>query len=274
MNLAEYDRLPSTRVPVDGGEMFVIDAGEGPAVVLVHGSPVSSLEYRALIGSLKDRFRVVAPDLLTYGRSTGPADGANFTQQVRALRSLLDALDLGRFHLVGHDWGGPIAMGAAAQRPEQVARIVLMNTSIRADFRPPLAWQPVIAPIVGETAIVHANLMSHGLPLLLRAMWTDGELRRRHHAPLEKECTRRTALRLERREGYEAVCEQIAGALPAMDGPSLILWGTPEPYFRGEHRHLEASLPGARLIELAGAGHFVPEDASAAACGHIGEFLG
>ena len=52
MSVAEFDRMRSLRVPVDGGEMFTVDSGEGPPVLLVHGSPVSSLEYRATIARL------------------------------------------------------------------------------------------------------------------------------------------------------------------------------------------------------------------------------
>src|SRR5947209_10993342 len=103
--------MRSLRVPVDGGEMFTVDSGEGPPVLLVHGSPVSSLEFRATIAQLAAHFRVLAVDLLTFGRSSGPEGGAGISQQIRALRALLDRLELDRFHLVVHDWGGPIGLG-------------------------------------------------------------------------------------------------------------------------------------------------------------------
>src|SRR5437764_12874865 len=113
MSIAEFDGLPSRRVAVDGGEMFTVDTGQGPPVVLVHGSPVSSLEFRATIARLSVDFRVLAVDLLTFGRSSGPDEGADIPQQIRALRTLLDTLQLDRFHLVVHDWGGPVGLGAA-----------------------------------------------------------------------------------------------------------------------------------------------------------------
>ena len=70
-------------------------------------------------------------------------------------------------HLVGHDWGGPIGPPAAARRPAEVDRIVFLNTSMRAGYRPPWYWQPLIAPGLGEAALLDANLFSPGLPLLL-----------------------------------------------------------------------------------------------------------
>jgi haloalkane dehalogenase len=77
MDIAEYDQLPARRVVVDGGEMFSIDAGSGPAVVLVHGSPLFSLEFRATISKLLPDHRVLAPDLLSFGQSSGPPKGAD-----------------------------------------------------------------------------------------------------------------------------------------------------------------------------------------------------
>lgn len=121
--------------------MYSIEAGSGPAVVLSHGSPLFSLEFRATISRLLPDHRVLAPDLLSFGQSSGPTQGDDFTQQARAVRSFLDAVELDRFHLVAHDWGGPIGPAAAARRPTQVDRLVLVNTSVRADFRPPWYWR-------------------------------------------------------------------------------------------------------------------------------------
>jgi haloalkane dehalogenase len=273
MTIADYDRLPSKRVAVDGGEMFTVDVGHGPAVVLVHGSPVSSLEFRTVIGRLRPWFRVVAPDMLSFGQSIGPAEGAGFTEQARALRGLLDALSLDRFHFVGHDWGGPIGLAAAAEKPGQVDRVVLINTSILPDFEPPLAWRPVIAPAIGELALVGANLMSRTLPLMLKAARRDRQLRRRYVEPLAQTATRRTILKLERLDGYEAVCQRIARSLPQMGGPRLLIWGTGDPYFRREYRRLQAAIPDVRRITLPGAGHFATEDAPEGVSRHLREFL-
>ena len=253
--------------------MVAIDAGSGPTVVLVHGSPVSSLEYRATIARLLPRFRVVAPDLLTFGRSSGPPEGADFTQQARALRRLLDALELERFHLVAHDWGGPIGLAAAARIPQQLDRLVLLNTSIRPDLRLPLYWRLLSAPRLGELALLRANLFSRGLPLFLRAARWDRGLRRRYVEPLKSLACRRTALKLERLHGYAAECNLIQRALPELDGPKMILWGRPDPTLRGEDKRLQELLPGARLVELHGAGHFAPEDAAGDFAEAIADFL-
>ncbi|MCV7287796.1 alpha/beta fold hydrolase [Mycolicibacterium wolinskyi] len=273
MDIAEYDQLPSRRVAVDGGEMFSIDAGTGPVVVLVHGSPLFSLEFRGTISRLLPDFRVLAPDLLSFGQSSGPAHGADFAQQARALRGFLDALTLDRFHFVGHDWGGPIGLAAAARRPTQIDRLVLLNTTVRADFRSPMYWRPLTAPYLGEAALVRANLYSRALPLFLRAAHRDNVLQARYRQPLDELATRRTILRLERLEGYVSECRLIKRRLPEIAGPKLIIWGKPEPYFRREGPRLRAFLPEAQFISLPGAGHFAAEDASDRVAEEIHGFL-
>src|SRR3712207_3810034 len=114
--------------------------------------------------------------------------------------------------------------------------------------------------------------MPVALPLCLRAAQQGGELRRGYGGPLGQTPTRRTILRLERRDGFGPVCERIVAALPRM-GPKLLLWGTPDPYFRGEHHRLEAAIGDLRRIMLPGAGHFAAEDASDEVARHLDEFL-
>jgi haloalkane dehalogenase len=258
---------------VQGGEIFTIDAGEGPPVVFVHGSPVSSAEFRASIGRLAPSFRVLAPDLLTFGRSSGPQEGADFHDQARALRELLDQVDLGRFHLIAHDWGGPIGLAAAARRPDRLDRLALLNTSIRPDFNPPPYWRLLIGRGAGEAALVGANVFSHGLPLMLRAARRDQQLRALYREPLERTSTRRTVLKLERLEGYAEECELVQTALPEIRGRKMILWGDPDPYFRGESARLRAMLPTAHFVPLPGAGHFPTEDAPDRVADEIYRFL-
>jgi pimeloyl-ACP methyl ester carboxylesterase len=274
MSIAVFDQMCSRRVAVDGGEMFTIDTGEGPPVLLVHGSPVSSLEYRATIARLAVHFRVLAVDLLTFGRSSGPEDGADISQQVRALRTLLDTLQLDRFHLVVHDWGGPIGLGAAALRPDQIDRLVLLNTSVRPDLRHPFYWWPMVAPVLGEATLVWANAFSWALPLQLRAARQDRALRQRYRQVLRNPATRRTVLKLERMQGYVSQCELIQRTLPEIRGPQMIMWGEPDPcYRRCESTRMREMFPVARFVRLRGAGHFPPEDAPDEVAEEISAFL-
>jgi pimeloyl-ACP methyl ester carboxylesterase len=257
-----YDNLPSHWLRTATGDVCYIDAGQGPAVVMFHGSPLFSFEFRAQIVSLAQHFRVIAPDLLWFGRSTGPVGGADFTTQAGAMLELLDHLDLQRFHLVAHDWGGPIGLGAAARTPEKIDRLVLLNTSIRSDLRPPWYWHAFTAPGLAELLLIRANAFGRGLPLLLRSA-RNRTVWRRYIQPLKRRETRQTVLLLERQRGFAELCQVIGGALRRMAGPKLIIWGEPDPCFpRGERQRLQALLPDARVRSLSGAGHFANEDAS------------
>jgi haloalkane dehalogenase len=273
MDLAEYDRLPSRRISVDSGEIFTIDVGSGPTVLLVHGSPLSSLEWRAVIARLMPDFRVLAPDLLSFGRSIGPSRGSGFVEQAEGLRQLIDRIGVDRFHLVVHDWGGPSGLGAAARQPGQVDRLVLQNTTVRPGFRPPLYWRPMSAPVLGEVALLGANAFSLGLPLFLRAARHDRNLWHRYRHPLKRRSSRRTVLRLERLDGYETECERIIQALPQLEGPKLILWGEPDPFLRRELEPLQLLIRDARVVRIQGAGHFVAEDRPVDAAAKIRLFL-
>lgn len=235
--VSTYDRLPQRDVEIAGFNVHFADAGDGFPVVLVHGSPTSSLLFRHQIAALSREYRVVAPDLLGFGRSAVPAGGTAFRQQAEVLRALLDHLGLERYALLGHDWGGPIAMACASRRLDRVSRLVLVNTSLRPDFEPPWYWKPFVAPLLGELLLVHLNLFGRGLPLMMRAA-KDRSLHRRYRIPMRRVDTRRTVLALERLTGYAELMAEVQEALPKLEVPTLILWGQPDACFSASNSRL------------------------------------
>jgi haloalkane dehalogenase len=121
--------FPSSFFDAGDGRLHYVDVGTGPAVVFVHGTPTWSFLYRRLIGDLKADHRVIAPDLLGFGLSDKPqTEVVAPPRQAEHLRALLDHLDLDRYTMVVHDFGGPIGFACALDRPERLARLVLFNT--------------------------------------------------------------------------------------------------------------------------------------------------
>src|SRR5688572_19153190 len=99
--------------------------GDGEAVVLLHGIPGSSRAWEPVASRLASEFRVIAPDLLGFGGSSGKrdADALWADSQACAVAALLDGLDIERATLVGHDFGGPVALLLTALRPELATRL-------------------------------------------------------------------------------------------------------------------------------------------------------
>ncbi|MGW0886402.1 alpha/beta fold hydrolase [Streptomyces sp. NPDC002671] len=126
--------LPSmqeTMYDVRGNEIFVAETGDGPPVLLLHGGgPGASgiSNYARNIAELAKEYRVIVPDLPGYGRSTKGVDGSDpFGYLADGIRGLLDALGLGKAHMVGNSYGGACALRLALDTPDRVDRMVLMG---------------------------------------------------------------------------------------------------------------------------------------------------
>jgi pimeloyl-ACP methyl ester carboxylesterase len=146
-------------------------------------------------------------------------------------------------------------------RAEQVRQLVLVNTTLRSDFRPPPYWKLFTAPGVGDLLLVKLNLFGWGLPSMMRAA-KSSDVREHYVRALEVVGTRRTVLALERLEGFGTLMKQVEKAVAGMQVPTLILWGHPDPYFRrSEFERLVERFPNATVREIAGGGHFPMEDA-------------
>jgi len=272
--MSSYESFDQHDVEIGGWRMHYVDMGTGPPVVIVHGSPISSYAFREQIAALSSRFRIVAPDLLGFGQSEGPEEGASFPQQADTLCALLDHLSLGPFRLIGHDWGGPVGVGCAVRRLAEIEQLVLINTTILADFKPPRYWKPFTLRGIGNLLVVRMNLFSRGLPLMMPAA-RSAEVKQAYAQPLEARGLRQTVLALERLEGFEELMSQVATELPRLvDIPTLIIWGHPDRYFRtGELERLKNLFRAAVVHEIPGGGHFPQEDAPEAVTAALIDFL-
>jgi pimeloyl-ACP methyl ester carboxylesterase len=112
-----------------GITLNVRTGGEGEPIVFLHGFPESHRTWRHQLADLAHDHRVVAPDQRGFALSDKPEGVENYeTDKVVAdLIALADALGIGRFTLVGHDWGGAAAWLAALSRPDRIARLVIAN---------------------------------------------------------------------------------------------------------------------------------------------------
>jgi pimeloyl-ACP methyl ester carboxylesterase len=111
--------------------MHYVTSGAGDAVVLLHGWPQTWREWRQVIPLLAPRHRVIAPDLRGLGDTSRPLDGYDSRTVAQDVAELMQRhLGIDRFHLVGHDWGGPTAFALACLYPGAVRTLTIVDVTI------------------------------------------------------------------------------------------------------------------------------------------------
>jgi pimeloyl-ACP methyl ester carboxylesterase len=124
-----------------GLRIHYVEQGAGPAVLLLHGFPESWYSWRHQLGALaRAGYRAIAPDQRGYGGSDAPAEIEAYSQLrlVGDAVGLLDALELERALVVGHDWGAPVAWNAALLRPDRFRGVI----GVSVPYFPPLPGRP------------------------------------------------------------------------------------------------------------------------------------
>lgn len=145
-NLPGYKFEPNY-IDVDGLRLHYVDEGakDGAVVLLLHGEPSWSYLYRHMIPPLRDAgFRVIAPDLIGFGKSDKPAQRSDYTyaSHVAWLQQFIEALDLEDITLFCQDWGSLIGLRVAAENEQRFARIALGNGGLpTGDQKLPTAFK-------------------------------------------------------------------------------------------------------------------------------------
>lgn len=110
--------------------LHVASAGAGEPVMLLHGWPQTWHEWRKVMPLLVSRCRLIVPDLPGLGDSSRPLEGYDKKRIALDLLEMAERLELGRFHLVGHDWGGPTAFAMACAAPERIRTLSILDVTI------------------------------------------------------------------------------------------------------------------------------------------------
>ncbi|MGB3226137.1 MAG: alpha/beta fold hydrolase [Desulforhopalus sp.] len=151
-----YPEYPFTSryLQLDGGRLHYVDEGEGPVVVMVHGNPTWSYYFRHLIAQLRENHRVIVLDHMGCGLSDKPQNYSYcLAQHIENLEHLLTHLQICRFSLVVHDWGGAIGIGCAVNHVNNIEKIVVMNTAAFRSNRIPGRIKLCRLPVVGEIIV-------------------------------------------------------------------------------------------------------------------------
>lgn len=141
-----YGGPPSQFVEIDGAVLHFRDEGEGPALVLLHGSRASLHQWDGWVDELKDEFRIIRVDGAAHGLSV-PDQSGDYSpdRQVRLLEKLMDHLEIERFYLGGTSAGSNQAVRFAADNPERVTKLVLSTVPLKLPPTSELPWYRVFA---------------------------------------------------------------------------------------------------------------------------------
>jgi haloalkane dehalogenase len=263
-----YVEVPSG----DGARLRVHYVDEGPAdadpVLCLHGEPSWSYLYRKMIPILVAAgHRVVAPDLVGFGRSDKPAERSDYSYQrhVDWLRATIEALELRRITLVCQDWGGLLGLRLVGEQPDRFARVVAANTFLpTGDIAPSeafLAWRKFSqnVPEFPTGRILQGATQTELSPEVVAA----------YDAPFPdasyQSGARQFPLLVPIAPDDPAVPANRAAwqALLRFEKPFLTAFSDGDAVTRGEEIAFQQRIPGAHgqpHVTIAGGGHFLQED--------------
>ena len=259
---------------VDGLDVFYRDAGpaDAPVLVLLHGYPTSSHMFRHLIPALADRYRVIAPDHIGFGRSSAPSvDEFEYTFEAlaRVTGRFLSTIGVERYAIYVQDYGAPVGWRLALAEPDAITAVVSQNGNAYEEGFVPSFWDPIWAdaaertsetrdalrPALGREAVewqythgvpdptsVDPDAWEHDLALLARPGQDDVQL-----ALFRDYATNR------------ALYPAVHSWLRASRVPVLAIWGRNDEIFDAAGAGaFTRDAPDAR-VELVDGGHFLLE---------------
>lgn len=263
------------------GKMHYVDEGSGEPIVMVHGNPTWSFLYRHLIKGLSKNYRCIAMDHIGFGLSDKPLDWSYYPEDhAKNLELLIGKLGLKGITLVVQDWGGPIGLSYALNTPENVKRLIIINTwmwSVKGD---PYyeRFSAFMGGPIGRFLIRRFNFFVR--VVMKKAMGDPSRLppsvHRHYFKPLE---------RPEERKGCWTFPKRIIGSSDWLaslwsqrdkikDKPALILWGMKDIAFREQVLNVWVPLfSNCRVVRYDDTGHFVQEEQGSELCPVIEEFL-
>jgi 2-hydroxymuconate-semialdehyde hydrolase len=270
------EKIKENTISIDGHTISYKEAGKGSAILLIHGIPTSSDLWRKVMPEMSKHNRVIAPDLLNYGKSEKPEKAnVSIKAQSELLIKLLDELKIEAADVVGHDIGGGIAQLMAVNHPERVKKMVLID-SVCFDSWPIPEFKPLQEEDAEERTSVEelqqqmAQLMPKGV--YNKEAMTD-ELKERYLQVWNSE------------EGKHAFFRNInyldpkytmtiAKDLEDLPHETLILWGRDDEFQKKSYASmLKETIPHAELVFIKEAGHWLMEERPKEVSQHLVAFI-
>jgi haloalkane dehalogenase len=258
----------SHHLDLNVGRVHYVDEGEGEPIVMVHGNPTWSFLYRHLIKDLASEYRCIAMDHIGFGLSDKPPGWTYLPEQhAQHVASLVETLNLRDITLIVQDWGGPIGLSYAIHHPENVRRLIILNTwmwPVDRDWYY-IAFSRFTGGAIGRFLIRRCNFFAR---VIMRQAYGDRKRLTRHiHQHYLKPLQR-----ADERKGCWVLPGEILGSTAWLDElwaqrsaiadkPKLIVWGMKDIAFREKELNTWLyAFPGAEVVQLEDVGHYVQEE--------------
>ncbi|MEQ9300174.1 MAG: haloalkane dehalogenase [Cyclobacteriaceae bacterium] len=267
-NLADYD-FKASYVTLGDLRMHYIDHGYGEEVVLLlHGEPSWSFLYRKMIKKIaQSGYRVIAPDLIGFGKSDKPTDPDIFTYQnhYNWVKDFVVALDLKEINLFCQDWGGLLGLRLVALEPQLFARVIASNTFLPIGQPAPsdefLKWREFSKTSeqfdIGK--VIQMGSASELAPETIAA----------YNAPFPDESYKVGArvfpsiVPIDFDDPEAEINRECWKELQTFDKPFLTAFGDTDPITKGGEKVMQKLIPGCKGMfhpTVSSGGHFIQED--------------
>jgi pimeloyl-ACP methyl ester carboxylesterase len=245
---------------VDGVRVYYRIAGQGAALVLLHGLALSHLSWNAITAALAQRFTVYSLDLPGFGYSDKPDGYGSARQEAAFVARFLSTLGITHATVIGHSMGGAVALWLGAEHSARIDRLVLVNATEIGNSA--AIFNLVATPILGDMLIKTTT------PTTLRFLIADPYV---HKEVVTRELAEQYARFLwmpgarqaliEHARSYEVDRGALRPMLARVALPTLIVWSDRDPYFSlSVARELLGALPSASLQVIQDAGHVPHEE--------------
>ncbi len=268
-------------IDLTSGRIRYREAGEGPALVFVHGYLVDGRLWDGVVDNLSDRYRCFAPDWPIAAQQVAMRPDADLSPYGIAaiIASFLEALDLDDVTIVGNDSGGAMSQVLVTRHPERIGRLVLTNCDTHENFPPGIfKAMPPIAKLPGGMTLLSAPFRigalaraafkpfsKNPIPADLVASWMAPAL---HDSDVGRDA-KKVTVGMNKRYTLEA-----AEKLRDSELPILLTWAPGDRFFPIKYaQRLVAETPNARLVEIPGSSTFVALDQPQRLAEEIADFV-
>lgn len=259
-----------------GRRLRIARMGSGPPVIFLHGYPDNLQIWSELAMRLADQFEVIAFDWPGMGYSDPWSGGTTPFHMADRLHKILDELGIERASLVGMDMGGQPALVFAAQHPERMHHLVVMNSLVLWDEK--TSWEIQVLRKYGWNRFIIRNFprlvfKRAEMTFLPRGMKLPFELRADLWRSFSQSEVRSFIARL--CAGYQGTLERLPELYKTITCPALVLWGEHDQHFPPEHaRRLHEAIKGSTLQIIPGAEHWMAWYLPGAVAESIRGFMG